>query len=87
MAVGEENKKIQPVTLQPALPMASAIALPIPLEAPVTMTTGASTFLATSALDCSTAATWGLIPICTIIKSEQSSFQNQMGLENTSKSL
>lgn len=32
------------LTLQPALPNANAIALPIPLEAPVTTTTGASTF-------------------------------------------
>lgn len=49
-------------TLQPDLPRVSAIALPIPLEAPVTTTTGASTFLAAATLDCSTAATWALIP-------------------------
>ena len=39
-----------------------AIALPIPLEAPVTTTTGDTTFFAAATFECSTAATWALIP-------------------------
>lgn len=42
-------------TLQPALPKDKAIAFPIPLEAPVTITTGDSTSLATSTAAASTA--------------------------------
>lgn len=38
-----EEKK-EPLTLQPALPKDNAIARPIPLDALVTTTTGASTF-------------------------------------------
>lgn len=50
-------------TLQPALPRAKAIAFPIPLEAPVTITTGASTFWASSVIGCSIAAIWVLKPV------------------------
>lgn len=41
------------LTLQPAFPKDRAIALPIPLEAPVTTTTGDSAFGAASSVDCS----------------------------------
>lgn len=50
------------LTLQPAFPRDNAIALPIPLEAPVTTATGASTFWVEWVLACSTVATWALTP-------------------------
>lgn len=54
------------LTLQPACPNDNAIALPIPLEPPVTITTGATTSLAVLALACSRVVTWALTPACTI---------------------
>ncbi|MFS8030062.1 hypothetical protein Hanom_Chr17g01529691 [Helianthus anomalus] len=50
------------LTLQPALPRASATAFPMPLEAPVTITTGASTFCVVSTLACSAVATCAFTP-------------------------
>lgn len=50
------------LTLHPAFPSPNAIALPIPLEAPVTITTGDSTFCAASTLVCSTVETWAFMP-------------------------
>lgn len=49
-------------TLQPAFPKVNAMAFPIPLEAPVTMTTGDSTFSSASTLPCSIVAACALIP-------------------------
>lgn len=50
------------LTLHPAFPRANAVAFPIPLEAPVTITTGASNFVASCTSACSTAATWVRTP-------------------------
>lgn len=49
--------EVKSPTLQPAFPRAKATALPIPLEAPVTITTGDSTFCTASVLTCSAIAT------------------------------
>lgn len=65
-----DTNKEDPLTLQPAFPKASATALPIPLEAPVTMATGASNFWADSVLVCSTVATCALTPGTWKIKSK-----------------
>lgn len=54
--------QLETLTLQPAFPKAKAIALPIPLDAPVTTTTGASTVFVPSTLGCSIVATWALTP-------------------------
>jgi hypothetical protein len=50
------------LTLHPAFPRARAVAFPIPLEAPVTITTGASSLVASFTTACSTAATWVCTP-------------------------
>lgn len=68
------------LTLQPAFPKANAIAFPIPLEAPVTTTTGASTVCAASALACSIVATWALTPACAML-SMRSALLNKMVAE------
>ena len=49
-------------TLQPALPKERAIARPMPLEAPVTTTTGASTFSLAAVPASAAVATWALTP-------------------------
>ena len=59
-----------PLTLQPALPKVNAIALPMPLEAPVTTTTGATTLFVASILACSTAATCTFTPARSIAINE-----------------
>lgn len=64
-------------TLQPAFPKVNAMAFPIPLEAPVTMTTGDSTFSAASTLPCSIVATCALIPAETIRAKKKNSQQHQ----------
>lgn len=55
-----------PLTLQPAFPKANAIARPMPLEAPVTTTTGASTIGVDSTLGCAIAVTCAFTPAVSI---------------------
>lgn len=67
------------LTLHPAFPRARAIAFPIPLEAPVTTTTGASSLVASFTTACSTAATWVCTPADRSLLSTDYKEKKQLG--------